>query len=66
MEETITEMEDNQIAELVRIFQKILMEVECRITNMMIECLGRFFPNFDQEFNKVNDHSREILEKLNA
>jgi hypothetical protein len=65
-EEAITYLEDNQIAELARIFQKILMEVEGRTTNMMIECLRRFFPNLDQEFNRANDHSKEILEKLNA
>jgi uncharacterized protein YecT (DUF1311 family) len=54
------------MVELARIFQKILMEVEERTTNMMIECLGRFFPNLDQEFNRANNHSREKLEKLNA
>jgi hypothetical protein len=65
-EEEITMMGDNHIAELGKIYQKILMELEGRTTNMIIECLSRFFPNFDQVFNRANDHSREILEKLNA
>jgi hypothetical protein len=65
-EENISLMQDNQIAELARIFQKILMEVEGRTTNIMIECLGRFFPSFDQEFNRVNNASKELLNKLNA
>jgi hypothetical protein len=42
------------------------MEVEGRTTNMMIESLGRFFPNLDQEFNRANNSAKEILEKLNA
>jgi hypothetical protein len=59
-------MQDNQNAELARIFLKIIMEVEGRTTNMMIECLGRFFPKFDQEFNRVNDASKELLNKMNT
>jgi hypothetical protein len=65
-EENISLMQDNQIAELARIFQKILIEIEGRTTNIMIECLGRFFPKFDQEFNRVNNASKEMLGKLNA
>jgi hypothetical protein len=49
-EEIISGIEDNQVAELERIFQNILMEVEARATNCMVECLGRFFTKFDQEF----------------
>jgi hypothetical protein len=32
----------------------------------MIECLGRFFPKFDQEFNRVNNASKKLLFKLNS
>jgi hypothetical protein len=65
-EENISLMQDNQIAELERIFQKILIEEEGKTTNMMIECLGRFFPRLDQEFNRTNNASEEMLFKLNA
>jgi hypothetical protein len=44
-EENISLLQGNQIAELARIFQEILMEVEGRTTNMMMECLGRFSPD---------------------
>jgi hypothetical protein len=65
-EKEITNMDDNQVAELARIFQKILMEVESRARNNMIECLGRFSARFDQEFNRLENHSQVMLEKLNS